>query len=473
MPKPKRKALCWIRRDLRLYDHRPLATACEEADEVAVVFIFDTTILNALQDKDDRRVTFIFRSLKELDDVLRTEHGSQLIVRIGDPIEEIPRLAADFEAQAVFAGRDYEPSAEQRDQVVSSRLAEMGRELRLLKDQVIFEKGEILSKTGQPFKVYTPYSKCWRSKFEPKRDSSDCSPDLSSLSTATALAGLSCTWNLEDIGFSENDLWLEPGQSGGKARLATFSKEMPHYASLRDFPAQDATSGLSVHLRFGTVSIRDCVRHALARRDQGDKWLAELIWREFYQDILAHNPDVVQHPFQAKYRDLSYPGEEAHWMAWQEGQTGYPIVDAAMRCLNKTGWMHNRLRMVTASFLTKDLLIDYRRGEAYFARRLLDFDLASNNGGWQWAASTGVDAQPYFRVFNPILQSKKFDPDGDFIRKWVPELSGLGGETIHWPHAAAPFDLLHAGIQIGDTYPQPIVDHSTQRDLAIKLWQSP
>jgi deoxyribodipyrimidine photo-lyase len=467
-----RRALCWIRRDLRLYDHRPLTTACEEAGEAAIVFVFDTTILDKLEDRDDRRVTFIHSSLREIEERLRREHGAHLIVRYGNPTEEIPRVAAAFGAQAVFAGRDYEPDARRRDASISSQLAKDGRELRLLKDQVIFEEGEILSQAEQPFKVYTPYSKVWRSKLRPESDATDCTPDFNALAPSSALANLSNSWDLKELGFTENGLWLEPGESGGRARLQAFEKAIPSYQSERDFPAREATSGLSVHLRFGTVSVRDCVRHALSHQVSGDKWLAELIWREFYQDILAHNPHVVQQPFQEKYRGLSYPGEEEHWMAWCEGNTGYPIVDAAMRCFHATGWMHNRLRMVAASFLTKDLLIDYRRGEAFFARYLLDFDLASNNGGWQWAASTGVDAQPYFRIFNPVLQSKKFDPEGEFIRRWVPELADLRGEAIHWPHEEGAFDLIQAGVELGKTYPRPIVDHRIQRDLAIKLLES-
>lgn len=442
--------------------------ACALSNEVGIVFVFDTAILDELEDKDDRRVTFIHRSLSELDSNLKN-HGSQLIVLHGDPTELIPKLAKEFEAEAVFAGRDYEPQAKKRDNQVAHSLEKEGRKLNLLKDQVIFEEGDILNQSGLPFKVYTPYSKVWRAQFEAKHDAADCEPDLSALTSTNKWKS---DWSLARLGFKENDLWLEPGERAGRERLQAFSDRIEEYAEERNFPAIDGTSGLSVHLRFGTVSIRDCVRLALSHGQRGDKWLSELIWREFYQDILAHNPHVVNDTFQEHYRELDYPGTEESWIAWCEGKTGYPIVDAAMRCFNATGWMHNRLRMVVASFLTKDLLIDYRKGEAYFARYLLDFDLASNNGGWQWAASTGVDAQPYFRIFNPILQSKRFDPEGKFIRTWLSELAELEGEAIHWPHDLSEFDLTTGGVELGTTYPHPIVDHYVQRELAIKLLES-
>lgn len=453
---PYSRAICWVRRDLRLEDHRALAAATAGASQVAVAFVFDTEILGQLQDRDDRRLTFIYRSLKELDERLQS-HGSRLIVLHGNPVEEIPRLAASLDAEAVYTARDYDPYAIDRDARVQAALEGEGRAFESVKDIVIFEAGEVLSQSGTPFRVYTPYARAWRDRFKASRDAA-----------AEAVCDLGSLWpnvpgrfpSLEEIGFVETKLWLEPGEAAARNRLAKFN--LAEYEEARDFPAQDATSGLSAHLRFGTISIRACVREAVRRG--AEKWLAELIWREFYQDILAHHPYVAQEPFQPQYRSMTFPGTTEHLQAWLEGQTGYPIVDAAMRCFNATGWMHNRLRMIVASFLTKDLLVDYRKGEAYFARYLLDYELANNNGGWQWAASVGCDAQPYFRVFNPVTQSRKFDPEGAFIRKWVPELAKFAGD-IHWP----PGDLFESEL---NGYPSPIVDHAVQRERAIALYKS-
>jgi len=464
MSKRFARALCWIRRDLRLTDNAALALATSEADQVAVVFVFDTVILGALEDGDDRRLTFIHRSLRELDEKLR-ERGSKLVVLHGDPIEEIPKLACRLDAEAVYAGRDYDPYAVYRDDAVKGQCR-----LVTIKDIVIFEGGEILGQLETPYRTYTPYARAWRNRLRIGKDDAEHGSDLAALWPGENLEGE--LPSLAELGFAESDLWLDAGEEAARKRLAQFSKRIPRYATERDFPSHEATSWLSVHLRFGTIGIRACIREALAHGEDGDKWLSELIWRDFYQDILANHPHVVQEPFQAQYKSLDYPGSEDELQRWCEGKTGFPLVDAAMRCFNATGWMHNRLRMLVASFLTKDLLVDYRKGEAYFARHLLDFELASNNGGWQWAASVGCDAQPYFRIFNPVLQSRKFDPKGDFIRRWLPELADLKGDAIHWPHEESEFDLLAAGVDLGRTYPRPIVDHATQRDLAIKLLES-
>lgn len=462
-----RRAICWIRRDLRLSDHAALAEACAQADEVIVAFVFDRVILDALQDRDDKRLTFIHRSLLEVDARLR-EHGSALAVLTGDPVEEIPRYAAAIDADAVYANRDVDPYARRRDEEVSRRLARDGKSLQTFKDTVVFESGEIASQAGQPFRVFTPYSKAWRARLESRSHVESHHADLSKLARAVPE---SRPWALEDLGFVPAELWLEPGEQAAQARLASFMDEIDGYGDRRDMFGESGTSGLSVHLRFGTISIREAVRASIAKGGKGaDKWLSELIWREFYQDILGNFPQVVETTFQSQYAGLEWPGDPAHWAAWRDGETGYPIVDAAMRCLNATGWMHNRLRMVVAMFLTKDLLLDYRLGESWFARKLLDFDLAQNNGGWQWSASTGADAQPYFRVFNPYLQSRKFDPEAGFIAEWVPELASLPSEWRHCPHEAPAFELLSAGVDLGTNYPLPIVDHAVQKDRAISLF---
>lgn len=455
-----KRALVWLRRDLRLHDHSALAAATREADEVAVAFVFDRVILDVLKDREDRRVTFIHQSLREVDRQLR-ERGSKLVVLQGDPVEEIPALAEKIGAEAVFAARDHEPYALKRDGQVGSAL-----DLRLTKDQVILEATEL----KQVYKVFTPFFKAWQAALRPDIDLVEREPNLEKLISAQKLP--ENAWGFEDIGFEPCDLWLEAGETAAKKRLKDFSSKLAVYGTERDFPALGATSGLSVHLRFGTISIRECARLALAAGTTGHKWLSELVWREFYQALLENFPHVVEETFQPQYRDMEWPGDPAHFAPWCEGLTGYPLVDAAMRCFNRTGWMHNRLRMVVASFLTKDLLLDYKWGEEYFARILLDFDLASNNGGWQWAASVGCDAQPYFRIFNPVLQSLKFDPDGSFIQEWLPELKELRGKAIHAPWEASDFELLEAGIELGKTYPRPIVDHQVQKDLALKMFGS-
>ena len=469
MPLARPKALCWIRRDLRLCDHTALAEATSQYERVAVVFVFDTEILKFLEDCDDRRLVFIHRSLVELDQKLKAE-GSILIVRHGNPVHEIPKLADELGCHAVFAARDYEPYARERDQGVDLRLRELGIEFKAFKDSVVFEGGEVLSQAGTPLRVYTPYGRAWRAMFNPVLHSEDRMPNMAHLIPSLELEKFSCDWSLNALGFHDNSLWLDPGEEAGIQRLNSFRANISQYGEDRDFPSKSGTSGISVHLRFGTISIRQAVRLALEVGTPGaDKWLSELIWREFYQDILFHNPRVVTDTFQPQYNELEYPGDDAWFEAWKSGQTGYPIIDAAMRCFNATGWMHNRLRMVVASFLTKDLLIDYRRGEAYFARYLLDFDLASNNGGWQWAASVGADPQPYFRIFNPYLQSIKFDPDGTFIREWLPELALLYGKSIHCPSEGTEMELVASGVSLGENYPHPIVDHAMQRDKAIAL----
>lgn len=453
-------ALVWIRRDLRLVDHHALSVATNRYERVAVVFAFDRLILDSLRDRCDRRLTFIYDSLFEIDSMLR-EAGSRLIVLHGDPTSAIPELASELGASAVLTNQDYEPYAIERDAVVEASLTALGVRFETFTDQVVFGPDEILKDDGTAYRVYTPYSKAWKAQLTAQRV---CELPVQSgkWCSAASLVDAPQLGSIESYGFNRNTLWLDPAASGAKVRLEDFEKRIERYSVERDRPDLNTTSGLSVHLRHGTISARACVRAALVQDSNGaEKWLNELIWREFYMMILGNFPHVVHSSFKPDCAAIDWPGSREHFELWCAGTTGYPFVDAAMRCLNETGWMHNRLRMVVAMFLTKDLLCDYRWGEEYFAEKLLDFDLAQNNGGWQWSASTGVDAQPYFRVFNPILQSRKFDPEGMFIRQWVPELAHLDGDVIHWPHE---------GLFAVEGYPDPIVDHQVQKKLAIQLF---
>ena len=437
--------------------------ATEAAEGVAMLFIFDPAILNPLPLRDDTRVNFIHQSLVEIDAKLQ-KLGSRLIVRIGDPVQLVPQIARELNADAVFTAHDLEPFALERDRKVKAALDGQGTEFRTCKDHLIRQKSEVLNQSGNPFRVYTPYSKAWRAVLDVAKDLQEYTPNLSRLLPAEQLNSVLKPWELSEFGFEPKDPWLAAGEDAGLARLEAFMPKAKSYKDDRDFPYKPGTSFLSVDFRFGTVSIREACRRALADGSNGaDKWFAELIWREFYADVLANHPHVVTETFNPEYGDLEWPGTDEHFELWTQGMTGYPIVDAAMRCFNETGWMHNRLRMIVASFLTKDLLVDYKKGEQFFADRLLDFELASNNGGWQWASSVGVDAQPYFRIFNPYLQSVKFDPEGTFIRQWLPELADLSGEALHDP---GPLTAQSHG------YPFKIVDHSVQRDLAIKLLES-
>ncbi|MBE0644671.1 MAG: deoxyribodipyrimidine photo-lyase [Bacteroidetes bacterium] len=467
----------WFRRDLRTSDNSGFAAATADATRVVPVFVFDRNFLDDLTDQHDRRVSFIHESVKELRARLRG-HGSNLIVLHGDPLQAIPELAEAFDADAVYTNRDYEPYAKLRDDAVARALAKQGRNLRSFKDQVIFEGKEVEKADGEPYRVFTPYKKAWLRRIEEEEfyGSPPDMPhvaDLSRLAPASHMQGYGDPWSLKDLGFKESELWLTPGEAAALERLADFIPRMARYKEERDFPQRNVTSGLSVHLRFGTISVRECVRAARAVRSEGAAtWLSELIWREFYQMILDRYPFIVNHAFQQQYDRIAWPGSDAHFEAWCEGRTGYPIVDAAMRHFNATGWMHNRLRMIVAMFLTKDLLVDWRRGAEYFAAGLLDFELASNNGGWQWSASTGVDAAPYFRIFNPVLQSRKFDAEGAYIRTWVPELRAFDSRDIHWPADADMLAQREAGCILGEDYPFPIVDHAEQKERAIALFAS-
>lgn len=461
-----KSSLYWFRRDLRLEDNHALQQALAAGHPVQCVFIFDTNILASLS-SSDRRLGFIWHSLLEIRDLLRAA-GGDLWCETGEPQAIIPRLAIQLDADTVYANEDYEPYARQRDQGIAAILSAQGKELRQCKDQVIFAKDELLTGGGKPFTVFTPYCNAWLKRLTPYHSQSREVPPLAG--RLRAPAGVPAMPNLSELGFTQVEpCLLKPGMSGAAELLADFCQQrIQRYHEQRDYPAVKGVSYLSTHLRFGTVSIRQLVQFACFDGSEGAAcWLKELIWREFYQQLLWHFPEVAEHSFKPQYRNLAYPNRQDWLESWQKGLSGYPLIDAAMRQLNQTGYMHNRLRMVAASFLVKDLLIDWRLGERYFAEKLLDFDLASNNGGWQWAASTGCDAQPYFRIFNPVAQSQKFDPAGRFIRRYLPELAQLDDQAIHAPWLAKQ---LPDGFALGRDYPLPIVDHAVQRQQALALF---
>ncbi|TNF46767.1 MAG: deoxyribodipyrimidine photo-lyase [Bacteroidetes bacterium] len=425
------KALFWHRRDLRSEDNAGLYKALKSGASVIPVFIFDSNILSELPE-NDKRVSFIYDAIKNLKSIYQ-QHGSDLIVRFGDPIDLIPKLAEDFNAKMVFTNRDYEPYALDRDRKIFDLLNDRNIQFTGTKDHVIFEKNEILKNDGKPYTVFTPYSKKWKEKLNDFYLSSyPTSPYFSKLEKCIPEPLLT----LKEMGFLHESYAKDPNEPN----VSIIDK----YHLTRDLPAIHGTSRLSVHLRFGTISIRELCRIALKHNPT---YLNELIWRDFYQMIIYHFPHSAINSFRKEYDSIRWEHNDTHFKAWCEGKTGYPLVDAGMRELNETGFMHNRVRMVTASFLTKHLLLDWRLGEAYFAMKLMDFDLASNVGGWQWAAGSGCDAAPYFRVFNPTSQQEKFDSKFEYIKKWVPEYGT-------------------------SSYPEPIVEHKMARERAIERYRS-
>ncbi|MBL7742522.1 MAG: deoxyribodipyrimidine photo-lyase [Chitinophagaceae bacterium] len=420
----------WFRRDLRLEDNAGLYHALKEGKPVVPVFIFDRNILEELEDKQDRRVEFIHLALKAMQQKL-VKMGSTLDVRYGFPEDIYQQLQKDYTIEKVFTNHDYEPYARKRDKEIAERLTANGISLHTCKDQVIFEKDEVVKDDGKPYTVFTPYARRWKATLNDFY--------LRSYPVKKYFSNF-YKQPVKDIPSLASMQFRPVGESfpSGKWKEEIIKK----YSTQRDLPAVNGTSRLGVHLRFGTISIRELAREA---GTLNETYLNELIWRDFYHMILWHFPHVVGHAFKKEYDAIRWRNNEKEFDAWCNGLTGYPIVDAGMRELNTTGYMHNRVRMIVASFLTKHLLIDWRWGEAYFAKRLLDFDLAANNGGWQWAAGSGCDAAPYFRIFNPYLQTKKFDPDLKYVRKWVPEFEG--------------FD-----------YPAPIVEHEFARKRCLEAY---
>ncbi|MFN7117251.1 MAG: cryptochrome/photolyase family protein [Saprospiraceae bacterium] len=428
-------SIFWFRRDLRLQDNAGLYHALKGNKPVLPLFIFDTEILDRLEHKNDARVEFIFDTIFELHTELQ-KLGSSLLVRYGKPLEIWQELLQAYQIDAVYTNHDYEPYAIERDEAVYNLLQKHGIQFYTYKDHVIFEKDEILKDDGKPYTVFTPYSKKWRAKLGSVKDSfylqSYPTEKYSMNFYKTAPLPL---FTLESMGFQRTDIAI-PSKTIARSIIKDYDKT-------RDFPALGGTSRLGIHFRFGTISIREKARNAAALNQT---YLNELIWRDFYIMILAHFPYVVNQSFRPEYDHIAWRNNEAEFKLWCAGKTGYPIVDAGMRELNATGYMHNRVRMIVASFLTKHLLIDWRWGEAYFAAKLLDYELASNNGGWQWAAGSGTDAAPYFRIFNPITQQQKFDPELKYVKKWVPEYGTA-------------------------QYAKPIVEHAFARERCLKVYK--
>lgn len=421
----------WFRRDLRLSDNTGLYHALQAGSPVLPIFIFDTNILDELENKEDKRVVFIYQTLKEIQEKLK-KIGSSLLILKGSPEEAFEHLCSQYSIGNVYTNHDYEPYARDRDTSIKKLLAAKNIGFHTFKDQVVFEKDEVLKDDGTPYTVFTPYSRKWKTLLEQTGIKiMDAKEYFNHFLQVKPLPFLS----LKDIGFKNTDADYPPKKLE--------QEELKDYAKTRDYPGIDGTSRLGLHFRFGTISIRQAVIFA---EKTSATFLNELIWREFYHMILWHFRKVGEGlAFKPAYDNIDWRKDNGEFDRWCQGNTGYPIVDAGMRQLNETGYMHNRVRMIVASFLCKHLLLDWRLGEAYFAEKLLDYDLAANNGGWQWAAGSGCDAAPYFRIFNPYLQTKKFDPELKYIKKWVPE-----------------FQEFH--------YPEPIVDHKMARERCLAAY---
>ncbi len=459
-----RTTLWWIRRDLRLADNQALSSALQGADQVIPIFVLDPVLL-ASPDVGEKRLAFLFEGLRTLDADLRAR-GSYLVVRYGDPVTVLTDLVRETGAAGVYAERDVSPYATRRDIAVGQRVP-----LHLGNGLAVHPPEAVRKADGDPYVVYTPYSRAW--KMLPLPSQGELLPAPTEIHTPRHLT----TERVPET--PQLKLPFLAGEAAAQRRLTAFVEAGMHaYDQLRDRVDLDATSALSPYLRFGMISARRVAVAALDALDDAEgvarqgaaTWLNELIWREFYISILMHFPEVKRRSFREVYRYLPWDNDQEAFHAWQEGRTGYPIVDAAMRQLLATGWMHNRARMIVASFLTKDLLIDWRWGERHFMQHLIDGDPAANNGGWQWTAGTGTDAAPYFRVFNPVLQSKRYDPEGAYIRRWVPELADVPDEVIHHPWTMSRAQQERCGCMIRLAYPAPIVEHKAARERAIAAY---
>ncbi|MBN66007.1 MAG: deoxyribodipyrimidine photolyase [Rickettsiales bacterium] len=469
-------SIVWIRRDMRLYDHAALEAALASGGHAVLpVFIFDSDVLKRFDNQQDRRLSFLAETLLQMHAELRERAGG-MVVAYGKAEELIPQIARTLQARQVICAEDFEPATRKRDAQVKKALPENCRFVQVI-DHVIHHPDTVLKDDGDPYKVFTPYSRSWLSKvnqysYAEKTVSNDAGryADFGTAKQMLSKAGVtlldtdgSAEKMLAPVGYKAVELG-EWQVDDSRKRLHRFvESQVAEYKEARDFMAQPGTSKLSPYLRFGLVSVRECAR-LCSEHSKTDAWLNELIWREFYHAILYHYPDVVEQDFNEKYRGkLDWSQSSKDWDAFCEGKTGFPIVDAAIRELLHTGWMHNRARMIVASFLTKDLHIDWRKGEEFFAQHLMDYELSSNNGGWQWAASTGTDAQPYFRIFNPLSQSKKFDAEGAYIRQYVPALAKVDKKQVHAPDAATRREC---------AYPEPLVDHSKAREKTLQMFKA-
>jgi len=429
----KKVNIFWFRRDLRLDDNLGFYEALRGDLHVLPIFIFDTEILEHLP-KDDARVTFIHQTLQSMRQTLQKEHQSSIALYHGKPTDIFKSLINEYDIETVFTNHDYDPYATERDNEIKSVLESNNIQFKTYKDQVIFEKSEVVKKDGDPYLVYTPYMRTWKEKFQSTNlEIYYTNSYLNNVFAHTRLPNLS----LADMGFKKSNQDISP--------YDVTPTLIQDYEAKRNFPAKDATSHLGPHLRFGTVSIRKMIKKAIA--EQNEIFWQELIWREFFTQILWHFPHTKDKAFKPQYDRIEWRHNEEEFKKWCEGLTGYPLVDAGMRQLNETGFMHNRVRMLVGSFLCKHLLMDWRLGEAYFAEKLHDYDMASNVGNWQWVAGSGVDAAPYFRIFNPTTQIQKFDKNHDYIKQWVPDYQEL-------------------------TYPQPMVDHKTARERCLNTYKA-
>jgi deoxyribodipyrimidine photo-lyase len=470
------RLIWWLRRDLRLNDNAALHYALTHAESVVPVFIFDSTLLKAERLRGARKA-WLFDGLRALESDLQ-RYGSRLIVREGTPAEALLALCAEIGAEGVVFNRDYSPYAAKRDAAVQKALAERGLSAHSCADLLIHEPHEVPSKSGKPYDVYSPFRRAWEAlpKPEPYAISDAMRAKLRLPDELAALPSLPIPVGEQPV---PQPIGL-PGEAEALRRLEAFiAAPIYRYHERRDLHGEDGTSALSPYLRFGMISVRICYQAAQRARSAAldesarkgvDVWISELVWREFNYQVLARYPYSVRRNLRPAYDAVQWEDNPEHLAAWREGRTGYPVVDAAMRQLLQTGWMHNRTRMIVASFLCKDLLCDWRHGERFFMQHLLDGDVANNVGGWQWTAGTGTDAAPYFRVFNPIAQSEKFDPHGNYIRRWLPELAHLPDRFIHAPFRMSAAEQRHFGIVIGRDYPPPIVDHDVQRERALRMY---